>query len=106
MSDDSDWSPELILHNNTIWFPLLQVAWQALSHLSSTWVAFSMDTAAVILLSHIFSRMQTKVNKHITLVSVIKGVMISIVIGAYTYLCVSFILIPTLVWYWPAKGTH
>eukprot|EP00957_Ditylum_brightwellii_P083620 6356435-Ditylum_brightwellii.AAC.2 len=37
MEDTSDWSPDLFLHQTSIWVSSPWLAWQALSYLASAW---------------------------------------------------------------------
>eukprot|EP00957_Ditylum_brightwellii_P164204 12501968-Ditylum_brightwellii.AAC.1 len=72
LQDESEWSPDSILHLTSIWTPSPRLAWQAMSYLATTWVASPWDTSAVILIPRIFTRMWSKVNKHFRHISTVK----------------------------------
>eukprot|EP00957_Ditylum_brightwellii_P172787 13154116-Ditylum_brightwellii.AAC.1 len=68
----SSWDADLILHSNTVWFPQLRLAAQAMSHLASIWIQSPWTTQAIILVPWIFSRMWAKVNKHFVWLHTVK----------------------------------
>eukprot|EP00957_Ditylum_brightwellii_P051557 3909819-Ditylum_brightwellii.AAC.1 len=72
ITDTSNWSPDFLLHRTSVWIPSPHLAWQAMSHLASTWVNSPWDTAAIIMIPRIFTCMWSKMNKHFQLVSTVK----------------------------------